>query len=93
MEQILRVAYMGTPDFAVPALQALIDSSHEVVCVFTQPPRPKGRGHKVQPSPVHILADEHDIPVHTPRSLKKTWRHRLCSPPMRRMWWSWRLMA
>lgn len=71
MEQILRVAYMGTPDFAVPALQALIDSSHEVVCVFTQPPRPKGRGHKVQPSPVHILADEHDIPVHTPRSLKK----------------------
>lgn len=71
MGKTLRIAYMGTPDFAVPALQALIDSPHEVVCVFTQPPRPKGRGQKVQPSPVHVLADDHHIPVHTPRSLKK----------------------
>lgn len=71
MNQSLRIAYMGTPDFAVPALQAIIDSPHEAVCVFTQPPRPKGRGQKVQPSPVHILADDHNIPVHTPRSLKK----------------------
>lgn len=67
----LRLAFMGTPDFAVPALQALIGSAHEVLCVYTQPPRPKGRGHKVQLSPVHKLAKKHHIPVHTPKSLKK----------------------
>ncbi|MCB9988149.1 MAG: methionyl-tRNA formyltransferase [Rhodospirillales bacterium] len=67
----LRIAFMGTPDFSVPALEALIDSDHEVVCVYTQPPRPKGRGHQVQPSPVHQVAAEHGIPVYTPRSLKK----------------------
>jgi len=62
---------MGTPDFSVPALAALNEGPHEVVCVYTQPPRPKGRGHKVQPSPVHIYADEHAIPVFHPKSLKK----------------------
>lgn len=67
----LRIGFMGTPDFAVQALQALIDSHHEVVCVFSQPPRPKGRGKKVQPSPVHSLAEQHNIPVHTPISFKK----------------------
>ena len=71
MTESLRVAFMGTPDFAVPALEALIDGPHEVVCVYTQPPRPKGRGHKVQPSPVHEVAQAHGIPVYTPRSLKK----------------------
>lgn len=71
MSTSLRIAYMGTPDFAVPALHELIHSPHEVVCVFTQPPRPKGRGQKVQPSPVHVLADDHHIPVFTPGSLKK----------------------
>jgi len=67
----LRIAFMGTPDFAVPVLEALIDSPHEVVCVYTQPPRPKGRGQKVQPSPVHDIADKHGIPVFTPKTLKR----------------------
>lgn len=61
---------MGTPDFSVQALQALIDSPHEVRAVYSQPPRPKGRGHKVQKSPVHELAEAHDIPVYTPKTLK-----------------------
>jgi methionyl-tRNA formyltransferase len=67
----LRLAFMGTPDFSAPALQALIDAGHDVVCVYTQPPRPKGRGQQVQPSPVHALAERHGIPVRTPKSLKK----------------------
>lgn len=71
IENKLRIIYMGTPDFAVPALRALIDSHHEVVAVYTQPPRPKGRGHKLQKSPVHDLADIHDIPVYNPASFKK----------------------
>ena len=67
----LRVIFMGTPDFSVPALEALIGSTHEVVAVFSQPPRPKGRGKKVQPSPVHAVAEAHNIPVFTPKSLRK----------------------
>jgi len=67
----LRIAFMGTPDFAVTSLQALIDSTHDVVCVYSQPPRPKGRGKKVQPSPVHQLADEHNIEVRTPQNFKQ----------------------
>ncbi|NCC21275.1 MAG: methionyl-tRNA formyltransferase [Alphaproteobacteria bacterium] len=67
----LRIAFMGTPDFAVPSLRALIDSGHDVVCVYTQPPRPKGRGRKVQPSPVHALAEAHNIEVRTPKGLRK----------------------
>ncbi|MCB1783755.1 MAG: methionyl-tRNA formyltransferase [Alphaproteobacteria bacterium] len=66
----LRIAFMGTPDFAATALQTLLDSSHEVVCVYSQPPRPKGRGHKLQQSPVHDLAAQHGIPVFTPTTLK-----------------------
>jgi len=62
---------MGTPDFAVPALERLIDGPHRIVAVYSQPPRPKGRGHQVQNSPVHEVAARHDIPVFTPRSLKK----------------------
>lgn len=61
---------MGTPDFAVPALRILHESPHEVVCAYTQPPRPKGRGHKVQASPVHTYAQNHDIPVFHPKSVK-----------------------
>ena len=67
----LKIAFMGTPDFAVPALDALHKGPHEVVCVYSQPPRPKGRGHKVQPSPVHAYAEENGIPVYHPKSLKK----------------------
>jgi methionyl-tRNA formyltransferase len=62
---------MGTPDFAVPALEALIREGFEVCCVYSQPPRPKGRGQQVQNSPVHEAALKHGIEVRTPKSLKK----------------------
>ena len=62
---------MGTPDFAVPSLQALIDSPHEVIGVFTQPDRPKGRGGKVQASPVKQLAQRHGIPVFQPERIRR----------------------
>jgi methionyl-tRNA formyltransferase len=61
---------MGTPDFAASSLQALIDAGHDVVCVYSQPPRPAGRGHQVQRSPVHVLAEDRGIPVRTPKSLR-----------------------
>ena len=66
----LRIGFMGTPDFALEALKAIQASDHEVVCVYSQPPRPKGRGHKLQPSPVHAYAEEYNIPVFHPKSLK-----------------------
>ena len=66
----MRVFYMGTPDFAVPTLQALIDSEHEVVGVFSQPDRPKGRGYKMVPPPVKELAMAHDIPVWQPTKMR-----------------------
>ena len=61
---------MGTPDFAVSAFDALARAGHELVAVYTQPPRPTGRGHKTQPSPVQIRAETLNIPVHHPVSLK-----------------------
>lgn len=67
----LRLAFMGTPDFSVPALKALVESQHEVVCVYTQPPRPAGRGGKVTKSAVHRYAEEQGIEVRHPKSLKK----------------------
>jgi methionyl-tRNA formyltransferase len=67
----VRVVFMGTPDYAVPALAELIASGHEVAAVYSQPPRPRGRGHKLQPSPVHAFAEGHGIEVRTPKSLKK----------------------
>lgn len=66
----LKIIFMGTPDFAAVALQALIDSPHEIVAVYSQPARPKGRGHHVQKSPVHELAEGQNIPIFTPKSLK-----------------------
>lgn len=67
----MRITFMGTPEFAVPTLQALIDSpDHDVVAVYSQPPRPSGRGMRETPSPVHQLAEKHSIPVFTPTSLK-----------------------
>ncbi len=61
---------MGTPDFALCALKAIDQSAHEVVCIYSQPPRPKGRGHKVTPSPVHQYGLDHDIPVFHPLNFK-----------------------
>lgn len=66
MSQALRVIYAGTPDFAVPALRALLDSPHEVVAVYTQPDRPAGRGRKLQFSPVKQLAVSAGITVEQP---------------------------
>lgn len=66
----LRLAFMGTPDFAVPCLKALIDAGHEVVAVYAQPPRPAGRGQKPRPTPVAAFAESRGIPVHTPLTLK-----------------------
>lgn len=66
----LNIVFMGTPDFAVPALRGLIDSPHRVAAAYSQPPRPAGRGQKLTPSPVHRLAEEHGIPVRTPLNFK-----------------------
>lgn len=66
----MRLVFMGTPDFAVPTLEALVAAGHEVVAAYSQPPRPAGRGKKLQPSPVHLAAEHHGIPVFTPASLK-----------------------
>lgn len=67
----MRVIFMGTPDFAVPALKALVAAGHEVVCAYTQPPRPGGRrGKELTPTPVHKAAEELGISVRHPVSLK-----------------------
>jgi len=66
----LRIVFMGTPAFAAVALKALIDAGHDIVAVYSQPPRPKGRGLDTQKSPVHAFAEEQGIPVRIPVSLK-----------------------
>ncbi|HEX7876629.1 MAG TPA: methionyl-tRNA formyltransferase [Sphingobium sp.] len=66
----MRIIYMGTPDFAVPALDALKKAGHEIVAVYSQPPRPAGRGKALRPSPVHLRATEMGVDVRTPLSLK-----------------------
>lgn len=66
----LKIVYAGTPEFAAVALQALIDSPHQVIAAYTQPDRPAGRGRKLKASPVKELALAHDIPVYQPESLK-----------------------
>ena len=63
---MMRIIFMGTPDFSVPALCALIEAGHEVVAVVTQPDKPKGRGKEVQMTPVKEKALEYDIPVYQP---------------------------
>lgn len=67
----MKVVFMGTPDFSVPSLQALIAHGYDVVGVFTQPDRPKGRGGKVQMSPVKELALKHNIPVFQPQKIRR----------------------
>jgi methionyl-tRNA formyltransferase len=66
----LRIIFAGTPDFAVPVLQALIESPHRVVAVYTRPDRPAGRGRKLRAGPVKQLAQAHDLPVRQPHGLK-----------------------
>ncbi len=66
----MRLIFMGTPEFSTYALKAVLAAGHEVVCVYSQPPRPKGRGLEVQKQPVHALAESLGIEVRTPLSLK-----------------------
>ena len=66
-----KIVFMGTPDFAVPILQRLIESEYEVVLVVTQPDRPKGRKRKLTPPPVKVEAEKHGIPVYQPEKRMK----------------------
>ena len=72
MVKALRIVFFGTPDFAVPTLQRLLDSRHPVVGVVTQPDRPRGRGHRVSASPIKTLALERGLPVRQPARLRDT---------------------
>jgi len=67
---VLRLAFMGTPDFAVPTLAELIAQGHDIAAVYSQPPRPKGRGMALEPGPVHAFAERAKLEVRTPLSLK-----------------------
>jgi methionyl-tRNA formyltransferase len=66
----MRVVFLGTPEFAVPALRVLLDNEYEVCAVFTQPDRPSGRGQKLHPSPVKVLAQSRGIPVFQPERIR-----------------------
>ncbi|WP_282129104.1 methionyl-tRNA formyltransferase [Roseobacter litoralis] len=66
----MRLVFMGTPDFSVPVLEALVAAGHEIACVYSQPPRPAGRGKKDRPSPVQARAEALGLPVRHPVSLR-----------------------
>ncbi len=66
----MRLAFLGTPDFAVASLAAIVAAGFEVVCVYSQPPAPRGRGKKLTASPVQAFAEAHGIPVRTPASMR-----------------------
>jgi methionyl-tRNA formyltransferase len=66
----VKIIFMGTPDFACPTLEILANSHHEVTAVFTQKSKPKNRGHIVSPSPVALLSEKYEIPLHCPETLK-----------------------
>lgn len=67
----MKIVFMGTPEFAMPALQALINSEHEIVAVYTAPPKPAGRGKQLRKSAIHLLAEKYGIEAKTPASLKE----------------------
>lgn len=66
----MKVVFMGTPEYSVPTLKALLDSEHEVIAVYTKVDKPKGRGKKVEITPIKALAEEYNIPVYQPVTLK-----------------------
>jgi methionyl-tRNA formyltransferase len=66
----MRLIFMGSPAFALPTLAALIDAGHEIACVYSQPPKPAGRGKTLRPTPVHAFAQARGIEVRTPSTLK-----------------------
>jgi methionyl-tRNA formyltransferase len=68
----MRIVFMGSPDFAVPSLDALVEAGHEMICVYSQPPRPAGRGKGERKTAVHERAEELGIEVRTPRTLRGT---------------------
>ncbi len=65
----LKIIFMGTPDFAIPALEAINQSNHQILEVYTQPPKKKNRGQKISLSPVHVYCNKKDIPIRTPENL------------------------
>jgi methionyl-tRNA formyltransferase len=66
----MRLAFLGTPDFAVAALARLVEDGHDIVAVYSQPPAPRGRGQALKPSPVHAFAEAHGLTVRTPVSMR-----------------------
>ena len=66
----MRIAFLGTPEFSVACLAELMSAGHEIACVYSQPPAPRGRGQDLKPSPVHAFADSLGLPVRTPVSMK-----------------------
>ena len=66
----MRIIFMGTPDFAVPTLDALVAAGHAIAAVYTQPPRPAGRGKAPRPSPVQARAEALGLPVRSPTRLR-----------------------
>src|SRR3954447_19738464 len=66
----MRIAFLGTPEFARVALARLVEAGQEIACVYSQPPAPRGRGHELKPSPTHASALEHGLPVRTPASMR-----------------------
>ena len=85
----MRILFMGTPDFAVPSLEALVAAGHEVVGVFSQPDKPKNRGMKLQPTPVKCCAQAHGLAVFQPTAgfcprrfcPIPGWGASMCTPP------------
>ncbi|MBN9652794.1 methionyl-tRNA formyltransferase [Halobacillus sp. GSS1] len=76
-----RIAFMGTPDFAVPVLDRIIEEGYEVVLVITQPDRPKGRKKTMTPPPVKVAAEKHGIPVFQPEKIKEEYQEVLAYDP------------
>lgn len=68
----MRLAFMGSPGFAVPTLLALLDAGHDIACVYSQPPKPAGRGQTLRPTAIHDFAQARGLPLRTPRSLKRS---------------------
>jgi methionyl-tRNA formyltransferase (EC 2.1.2.9) len=80
----MRIVFMGTPEFAVPSLESLLRSPHDVVGVVTQPDRPKGRGQEVVASPVKLVAQRARIPILQPLKMKDPGFGPRCRPGSRR---------
>jgi len=71
MQYPQRIVFMGSPSFSTPTLERLIQKKYNVIGVYTQPPKPVGRGYKIQPTPVQLCAEKHNLPIFTPKSFQK----------------------